>query len=175
MDWDEYYLSVCNTVSKNSKCLSRQIGAIIVRDKSIISTGYNGPAARMPHCGEERWAKDSVLRLVLMEMGYSMEDTPDDIKHTCPRRLLGYRSGEGLEWCQAVHAERSALLNAAKNGISTDLCTIYMNCPIPCSNCFRELINAGISEIVCTELKIYDDITKFFLKNSDIKVRTFNT
>jgi len=131
VDWDRYYLNICNTVSENSKCLSRKIGAIIVKDKSIISTGYNGPPRGTAHCGEARWLKDPELRRALSERGYTMGTTPDKIKSTCPRKLLGHASGEGLEWCKASHAEANSIVNAAKMGISVDGCIMYMNCPIP--------------------------------------------
>ena len=61
MNWDQYFYDVCVVVSKNTKCFSRKIGAILVRDKSIVSTGYNGPPRGIPHC-DERYSIDKALR-----------------------------------------------------------------------------------------------------------------
>jgi dCMP deaminase len=88
---------------------------------------------------------------------------------------LGYKSGEGLDLCVAGHAERNALINAARNGIAVKGTTIYMNCPIPCKDCLIEIINAGISEIVVTEQSFYDETSKYILDNltTNLIVRTF--
>jgi len=134
-------------VGKQSKCFSRQIGVVLVRDKSIISTGYNGPPRGIPHC-EER-SKQAI----------------------CPRRVEGYKSGNGLHICVAAHAELNAILNAARMGICTKDATLYCDCGIPCKNCLIALINAGIEEIVCTNMDYYDDLSPFLLGHSNIQVR----
>ncbi len=159
--WDKYFLNICKAVSVNSKCLSRKIGAILIKDNLIVSTGYNGPPKGIPHCGLERQAKES-----------DFGDTFKEMK--CPRQLLGYKSGEGLHWCIAAHAERNCLTNASRLGISTSGTTLYLDTQIPCKDCLIELINAGVSEVVCVENKYYDNISKFIIKNSDLKVRKFN-
>ncbi len=159
--WDKYFLNICKAVSVNSKCLSRKIGAILIKDNLIVSTGYNGPPKGIPHCGPERQAKES-----------DFGDTFKEMK--CPRQLLGYKSGEGLHWCIAAHAERNCLTNASRLGISTSGTTLYLDTQIPCKDCLIELINAGVSEVVCVENKYYDNISKFIIKNSDLKVRKFN-
>lgn len=145
--WDSYFLNICNAVASHSKCLSRQIGAILVRDKVVICTGYNGPARGVPHC------EGSV----------------------CPRRLHGYVSGEGLHLCPAAHAERNAIVQAARLGIVTKDATLYLNTQIPCKDCLIEIINAGISEVVCTEMRQYDLKSGFIMEHSDLIVRTFNS
>ena len=112
MTWDEYYLEICHAVAKNSKCLSRKIGAILVKDKSIISTGYNGPPRGVAPCNT-RWDTD-------------LKDLkPKDWITACPRYVLGYKSGQGLQLCPAGHAERNALINAARQGIKTKNSIIY--------------------------------------------------
>ena len=185
MTWDEYFLRICLTVAQNSKCLSRQIGAIIVKERSIISTGYNGAPSGIPHCGVDRYNADEVLRKELRKTNINFLYAPDHILNVeksrfssllnsnCPRKLMDYKSGEGLHMCPAAHAERNALLNAARRGISTDGCVLYMSCPIPCGECMKEIINAGISEIVFTEWKYYDEMSKFLLKESDLRARTY--
>lgn len=116
-NWDEYFLEICKTIGLNSKCLSRQIGAIIVRDKSILSTGYNGPPRGVPHCGE-RYARDENLynKLnsdpVIHEMMYHNE-----IEKMCPRKVLGFKSGEGLEWCCVSGDTKIFLLNGESKTI----------------------------------------------------------
>lgn len=163
--WDEYFLTVCNAVGENTKCLSRRIGAILVKDKSIISTGYNGPARGIPHCGLERYMRDPIVRDQLNDH--------ENISDTCPRQLMGYKSGEGLDICIAGHAERNALINAARNGTITKDCTMYMNCNIPCSPCLIDIINAGIKEIVVTELVYYDTMGKYILTHSNLTWRIY--
>jgi deoxycytidylate deaminase len=73
--WDQYFYNLCETISANSKCLSRHLGAVLVRDKSIISTGYNGPPRGVLHCGDRR---DKLLVRKLKEMNISQYD-----KRTC--------------------------------------------------------------------------------------------
>ena len=169
MTWDEYFLEMCNTVALNSKCLSRKIGTVMVRDKSVVSTGFNGPAKGVPHC-DRRHYYDISLRLLLKKKGYI-----NDLEK-CPRQILGYKSGEGLEWCTAGHSERNTLIQAAKNGTRTEGCKLYMNCGIPCVPCLIEIINAGIKEIIVTDFDIYDkepSVTEFLLQNSNLKVRDY--
>ena len=150
--WDTYFYSLCKTISINSPCMSRKIGAILVRDKCIISTGYNGPARNIPHCGRERFAVDETLKH-LPDMKETNElYSPTEINNTCPRKLLGYTSGEGMEYCTAQHAEENCISTAARVGVSVLGSTLYMNCVIPCKNCFSTLINAGIVEIVVEEV-----------------------
>jgi dCMP deaminase len=157
-------LNICKTVATASKCLSRKIGAIIVRDKSIISTGYNGPPRGVCQC-DQRWDLD----LKDLKPG-------DDTKGICPRKILGYASGQGLHLCNAGHAERNALINAAREGVSTKGCVMYMDCAIPCVPCLVEIINAGIVEVVCSSLTIYDErksLTHLLLDQGKLKVRTY--
>ena len=166
MNWDQYYLNICNAVAQNSKCLSRKIGAILVKDKSIISTGYNGPPRSVPHCSE-RYLLDPVIRELT-------KDIPID-RGICPRQCLGYKSGEGLHLCVAGHAERNALINAARHGICTKGSTIYMTCGIPCKDCLIEIINAGVSEIVVTDMNsFYDTMSEYLIKHSNLKIREFD-
>ncbi len=176
MNWDNYFLDICNAVAHKSPCLSRKIGAIIVRDNSILSTGYNGPASGIPHCGKGRLFKDQelvdeVIKRGLYEKGNALR--PEWLS-ICPRRVLEYASGEGMQWCTAQHAEENAITNAAKVGVSTNNATLYLNNVIPCQNCFSTIINAGIIEIVCLEKSNYDKYSKFIIENSSVKIRTFN-
>ena len=159
--WDTYFYNVANAVGGNSLCLSRKIGAVLTRDKAIISTGYNGPPAGIPVCSE-RYHIDPMVGNKVCEMDYGSD--PNDL--ICPRYFFGFNSGEGLEYCVAGHAERNSLIQAAKNGIHTLGSIMYINCPIPCKDCLIEIINAGVSEIVCTSLDYYDEASKYLIKQA---------
>ena len=167
--WDSYFHSICETISSKSPCLSQKIGAILVYDHSIISTGYNGPARGIPHCGYKRLINDNIIRKLMPQS----PDTIDYVESTCPRKVLGYASGTHMELCPAQHAEENCISNAARNGVSVLNSTLYINCIIPCKNCFSTLINAGINEIVVEEITPYDEFTQFLINNSDIKIRRF--
>lgn len=151
MNWDKYFLDISNVVASNSKCLSRKIGAVIVRDKSVISVGYNGPPRGVPPCCQ--W--------------------PGNKSYICPRKDRGYKSGEGLEFCPAAHGEANAVNNAARNGIMLLGATMYMNCSVPCKNCLTAIINSGISDIVVTGMEYYDTISEYIIKTSGLKVREY--
>lgn len=145
--WDKYFHDVCKVIGSNSKCLSRHIGSILVKDKVIICSGYNGPPRGYKHC-------------------------EGDI---CPRRLQGYGSGEGLHLCPAAHAERNTIVQAARLGIKVKDSVLYLNTGIPCKDCLIEIINAGITEVVCEDLDYYDHLSKdLVMKNFlTLKVRRF--
>lgn len=168
--WDNYFFNICYAVAKNSLCMSRQIGAILVRDKSIVSTGYNGPARSIYDCNY-RLIWDTKLQKAIT----NAFQTPE--LGRCPRQQLGLKSGEGLHLCPAVHAETNAITNAARLGVSTLGTTLYLNTQIPCKDCLSNIINAGIEEIVCTELLHYSELTKWMLEDCvalRLKVRTFD-
>jgi len=152
--WDKYFHNICVAISSKSPCLSRQIGAILVRDKSIISTGYNGPARGYPHCAHD-----------------SNKSSKGNI---CPRKAKGYQSGEALHLCPAAHAEGNTVANAARNGVSTIGTTLYMNCIIPCKDCAILLVNAGIVEVVVDDITPYHEMSVGILNKGGIKVRRFN-
>jgi len=169
MSWDAYYLKVCDAIAENSKCLSRKIGAIIVRDKSIISTGYNGPPRGVLPCNFRHLYDDKLSKEYQKVLGYY----PNTPVERCPRQILGFKSGDGLDWCVAGHAERNALINAARHGIETKGAKMYMNCPTPCTPCLVEIINAGIEEIVVIHEHYYDVGAKYLLKQSGLKWRGY--
>jgi len=183
MEWDEWYLEICKIVGKKSQCLSRKIGAILVRDKAVISQGYNGPPRRVRTC-DTRWLVDK--RLVEAAgfktkqrpelTGISEEFFKEHLEGICPRYVpeMGFKSGEGLEWCVAGHAERNALINAARAGIVTKGAKMYMDCGIPCTPCLVEIINAGIEEIIVTKPEFYDISAEYVLKESGLKWRVYS-
>lgn len=175
MTWDQYFHSICESVASKSPCLSRKIGAILVRDHSIVSAGFNGPSRGIPHCGYQRFEKDKELREHFNYEAAKQGLFPNRkrIDTECPRFLLGYLSGTHMELCPAQHAEENCISNAARLGVSTVGTILYMNCIIPCKNCFGTLINAGISEIVIDKVESYDKFTQYLIGNSNIKIRRF--
>ena len=166
--WNKYYWRICEAVASNSRCRSRKIGAILVRDKSIISTGYNGPARGVPHCGISRLAHDTYLA---ERMHQTIEPVFED--EGCPRKAMGFKSGEGLDYCIAAHAEANCIANAARVGVPTYEATLYMNDQIPCKNCLVVLINAGVLTVVVTKLEMYDAEGDYIARYGGVKVRTF--
>lgn len=173
MDWDEWYLEMCRVVAKKSQCLSRQIGAVLVKDKVIVSQGYNGPPRGVPHCGH-RHKIDPMLMEEYQQKGLSADAIEDLTETTCPRYIIGHQSGEGLDLCVAGHAERNALINAARAGIKTKNCKLYMDCGVPCTPCLVEIINAGIEEIIVTKMEYYDRSAEYVLRNSDLVCRVYD-
>lgn len=166
--WDEYYYNICKQAARNSKCHSRHIGAILVKDKVVISAGYNGPPRGVPAC-DTRWENDPDF----LEK-YGSHAVEKETKGKCPRYVIGFKSGEGLEICPAGHAERNSLINAGRLGIATKDTIMYMTCGIPCTPCLVEIINAGVKEIVTVNLKFYDETAKYLLENSDLLVRVYD-
>jgi len=156
--WDKYFMAMCEVTATNGKCFSRKIGAVIVKDKAVLSSGYNGPPRGIPQCYEK----------LNLEQGLMQLEEP-----CCPRQKLGAKSGTMLNLCYAQHAERNAITQAARNGTSINGATLYLNDTIPCKDCLGAIINAGIVEIVCTKLTYYDadDQGKWLLDNCDILVR----
>ena len=120
--WDKRFMEMCEFVSTWTSCYrtGRNIGAIIVKDKRILTTGYNGAPAGIVSCRD---------------------------KGECLRDKLGIPSGTRQETCYAVHAEQNALIQAAKLGVSVEGATLYCTHQ-PCTICTRLIINAGISRVV---------------------------
>lgn len=139
--WDEYFLEVAQLVSKRATCLRRRVGAVLVRDKKILATGYNGAPSGLAHC---------------LDIG-------------CLRKKLKIPSGQRHELCRGLHAEQNVILQAALHGISTKDSALYITNQ-PCIICVKMLINAGIREIIITG-DYPDKLARDFLKEAKIKVR----
>jgi dCMP deaminase len=174
-------LAVCNAVSTNSKCYSRKIGAILVRDRVVICTGYNGPPRGYPHCLPYHLPCSTCHGNGILRNG----DLVKPITCTtcggkgeleiCQRRGRGYTSGQGLHLCPAAHAERNAIDQAARLGIKVAGSIMYMNCPVPCKDCLISIIQAGVVEVVCINTtSYYDLISGRLVEKSGLKVRAFN-
>ena len=118
-DWDEYFMDIAHVVSTRGNCSRRKVAAVIVRDKRIISTGYNGTPRGIDNCYEGG----------------------------CPRCASDAPSGQELGECICAHAEENAIVQAAYHGIAVKDSTLYCNLS-PCLMCTKMIINAGIKEVV---------------------------
>lgn len=139
--FDDYFMEIAKLVSKRSTCLRRKVGAILVRDKRIIATGYNGSPSSVEHCE----------------------------KRGCLRSELGIESGKQLDLCYAVHAEQNAIIQAAKFGLATEGASIYITVT-PCFTCAKMIINAGIKEIVI-DGEYPDERAMDILREAQIAIR----
>lgn len=117
--WTKRFLDLAEYISQWSTCRRRKVGAIIVRDKHILSTGYNGAPAGCQECTSGR---------------------------ECKRAELHVPAGTRAELCIAVHAEQNAIIQAAKHGVNIDGSSMYMTTQ-PCVICAKMIINAGIKEV----------------------------
>ena len=140
--WDEYFMKITRTVAERSTCLRRHVGAILVRDKRILATGYNGAPRGLKHCAE---------------VG-------------CLRESKQVPSGERHELCRGLHAEMNALLQAATHGIRIEGSTLYST-TYPCSLCAKMLINGGIKRVVAGE-DYPDEMAKQMLLDAGVIVVT---
>jgi len=138
--WDDYFMSITELVKTRSTCLRRQVGAIIVKDKRILATGYNGAPVDCKHCEE---------------VG-------------CLREKLGIPSGQRHEICRATHAEQNAIAQAAYSGTSIKNSTLYVTTQ-PCVLCAKLAINAGISKIVFKG-DYPDELSMELLKEAGVRV-----
>ena len=141
--WDKRFMDMCELVATWTSCAreGRAVGAIIVKNKRILTTGYNGAPAGIFNCRD---------------------------KGECMRDKMGIPSGTRQELCYAVHAEQNAIIQAAKLGISTEGATIYITLQ-PCVICAKMLINAGIKRIV-HKGEYPDELSRKILEEADIEV-----
>ena len=117
--WEDYFMDITCLVAKRSTCTRRAVGAVIVKDRRLLATGYNGAPSHVRHCAE---------------VG-------------CLREKMKVPSGERHELCRGIHAEQNAIIQAAYHGVSIKGATLFCTNQ-PCSICAKMIINAGISRIV---------------------------
>jgi dCMP deaminase len=123
LSWDEYFLKIADTVAERSTCLRRKVGAVLVTDKRILATGYNGAPKGLIHCAQ---------------IG-------------CLRHSMKIKSAERIEICRGIHAEQNALVQSAYFGLPVANATLYST-HFPCITCAKMLINAGIHKIIVRKL-----------------------
>lgn len=142
-NWDQYFMEIANVVSKRSTCLRRKVGAVIVKNKQIVATGYNGTPSGLAHCAETG----------------------------CLREQLNVPSGKMHELCRGIHAEQNAVVQAAYHGVSVNGGTLYCTHQ-PCVVCTKILINAGIERIVYAN-PYPDKLAEEMMQASKIKIEVF--
>ena len=142
--WDEYFMTLAHEVATRTTCLRRAVGAVIVKDRRILATGYNGVPTGITHCAEAG----------------------------CLRAQLGVPSGQKHELCRGLHAEQNAIIQAARYGINISGSSIYITTQ-PCVVCAKMLINAGIQEIVYAN-PYPDELAMSMLEESGITLRVFD-
>lgn len=144
--WDRRFMEMAEVIARWSSCFkeNRSVGALIVKNKRILTTGYNGAPAGMKSCRE---------------------------RGACMRQDLGIPSGERHELCYAIHAEQNAIIQAARLGISIDGATIYCTHQ-PCSICAKMIINSGIRRVVYCE-PYPDEFARSVFADADIVVEQF--
>ncbi|MDP8216156.1 MAG: cytidine/deoxycytidylate deaminase family protein [Candidatus Kaelpia imicola] len=139
--WDKYFMSIATIVSSRATCLRRKVGALIVKDRRVLATGYNGTPSGITHCEEAG----------------------------CLREKLNVPSGQRHELCRGLHAEQNAILQAALHGISLKGSILYCTNQ-PCIICAKMLINAGIKEVIIGN-GYPDKLAEDMFKEAGIKIR----
>ena len=127
---DEQYMKFAKEASLDSRCAKRQLGCILVFTDGSYVEGTNGAPKPLEAC------------------------------NPCPRMIKGSHSGQDLDLCKAVHAERQAILVAAKYGYATEGSRLFSYMGAPCKDCMVELIEAGVAEIICAKHSYYDELSK---------------
>jgi len=146
--WDEYFMKIADDASTRSNCLRRKVGALIVKQRNIISTGYNGTPIGVKNCFEGG----------------------------CPRCSSDVEPGQAYDTCICVHAEANAILLAARHGNATKDGVLYTTVR-PCFSCLKEAVQAGIEEIVYKEDDAYEgpleDTYQALVRDCNLRLRQF--
>jgi len=139
--WDQYFMDIVKLVSLRSTCMRRRVGAVLIKDKRILTTGYNGVPTGVNHCSESG----------------------------CLRDKMNIPSGERHELCRGLHAEQNAIIQAALHGVSIKGATLYCT-NHPCIICSKMIINSGISTVIYKD-EYKDDLAREMLAEAGIEVR----
>ncbi len=142
--WDQYFMRMAYLAASRANCTRRKVGAVIVKDKHVVATGYNGPPSNTVHC-------DVV---------------------GCIRDDMNIPSGERHELCRGLHAEQNAIIQAALNGVSTKDSIIYVTTH-PCVVCSKMIMNAQVGEIIYAD-GYPDELAELMLLESEIIKRRFS-
>jgi dCMP deaminase len=141
--WNEYFMDITRLVARRSTCMRRQVGAVMVKEKNILATGYNGTPSGIKHC---------------------------DVTG-CLREQLNVPSGERHELCRGLHAEQNAIIQAARHGVNISGSILYCT-NSPCIICTKMLINAGIRKVVYLE-GYSDNLSVEMLDEAGIETLSF--
>ncbi len=143
-DWDTYFMTIAHDVAKRSNCSRRSVAAVIVADRRIISTGYNGTPRGITNCFEGG----------------------------CPRCSGNAKSGTSLDECLCLHAEQNAICQAAYYGIRLEGSSIYVTLT-PCLTCAKLIVSAGIREVIYTGQYAFDAQTQKLFADAGVKCRRY--
>ena len=143
--WEQYFMDITQLVAKRSTCLRRSVGAVIIKNKRILTTGYNGAPSNIKHC----------------------------IEAGCLREDLKVASGERHELCRGIHAEQNAIIQAAFHGVSIKDATLFCTNQ-PCSICAKMIINSGIKQIYYLS-GYADTLSQVMLKEAAVEVIQLDT
>jgi dCMP deaminase len=141
--WHEYFMDIARLVARRSTCLRRQVGAVMVKEKNILATGYNGTPRGITHCADTG----------------------------CLREQLKVPSGERHELCRGLHAEQNAIIQAASHGVNISGAILYCT-NSPCIICTKMLINAGIRQVIYLD-GYPDTLSMDMLREAGIEVSAF--
>jgi len=143
--WEEYFMDITDLVARRSTCLRRSVGAVIVKDKRLLATGYNGAPSGIAHCCETG----------------------------CLREKLNVPSGQRHELCRGIHAEQNAIIQAAYHGVSIKDSSLFCT-NLPCSICAKMIINAGI-RTVWYKSGYADPMSLEMFREANVQVIQFRT
>lgn len=143
--WDTYFLDIAELVSRRSTCQRRAVGAIIVKDKRVLATGYNGAPSGITHCSETG----------------------------CLREEKNVPSGERHELCRGIHAEQNAIIQAAHHGVPIAGSTLFCT-NLPCSICAKMIINSGI-RIIYYKFGYADSMSEEMLQEAGVTTVKLDT
>ena len=144
--WDDYFMNIARAVAMRATCDRGKSGAVLVKNKRILSTGYVGSPVGLPHCDE---------------VGHLMKTVYD-------------KEGNASQHCvRTTHAEMNAIVQAARFGIAVDGSTIYCKME-PCLDCCKAIINAGVKRVVCEKKYHAADTTRMFFKDAGVELVVLN-
>jgi dCMP deaminase len=143
--WDEYFLDIARAIAMRSNCVKRKVAALIIKDKRIISTGYNGTPRGVKNCSDGG----------------------------CPRCNNLAEGGTKLDECLCSHAEENAITQAAYHGVAIKGSTIYTTFS-PCLMCTKMIINSGIAEVVYQTEYPLNEVSENLLKEAGVSIRKFS-
>ncbi len=142
-DWKEYFMQITELVATRTTCSRRAVGAVVVKDNRILSTGYNGAPAGTAHC---------------LDIG-------------CMREAMKIPSGERQELCRGIHAEQNAIVQAARFGVSLFDSEIYVTTQ-PCITCAKLIVNVGIKKVIYKN-PYPDNLALSFFKEAGVEVEVY--
>ena len=142
-DWKEYFMQITELVATRTTCSRRAVGAVVVKDNRILSTGYNGAPAGTAHC---------------LDIG-------------CMREAMKIPSGERQELCRGIHVEQNAIVQAARFGVSLFDSEIYVTTQ-PCITCAKLIVNVGIKKVIYKN-PYPDNLALSFFKEAGVEVEVY--